>query len=104
MRKEIKEIENLNTFIIQDSKENIPNGFKFIPVHFVFGVKYDGRRKARLVAGCYLTNSDTPEIYSGVVSIEHVRLILSLADLNDLKVIVADIENAYLHGKACEKL
>ena len=51
MRKENKEIESLNTFIIHDAKENIPNDFKFITVHFTFDIEYDGRWKARLVVG-----------------------------------------------------
>ena len=88
----------MNTFIIQDSKENIRNDFKFIPVHFVINVKYDGRRKARLVVGGYLTNPDTSEIYSGVASIQHASFIFILVDLNDLEVIAADLENAYLHS------
>ena len=40
MRKEMKEIESLNTIIIQDSKENMPNDFQFILVRFLFDVKY----------------------------------------------------------------
>ena len=38
------------------------------------------------------------------MSIEHVRLMLFLADLDDPEVIAAKIENAYLHGKNCENL
>ena len=56
--KEIKEIESSNTFIIQDSKENISNDLKFIPVYFIFDVKCDGIRKARLVVGVHLTYTD----------------------------------------------
>ena len=59
MRAKIKKIESLNIFIIQDSEENIPNEFKFILVHFVFDIKYDGRKKVRLVAGGHLTNPNT---------------------------------------------
>ena len=56
IRKEIKEIDSLNTSIIQELKENIPNDLKFIPVHLVLDVKYYGRRKARLVAVGHLTH------------------------------------------------
>ena len=56
-------------------------------------MKYDGRRKARLVVGCHFINPNTSKIYSGVASIEHVSLIILLADLNDLEVIAADIGN-----------
>ena len=91
-------------FIKHDSLETIPKDYKFIPVHYVFDVKYDGRRKARLVAGGHSTSPDTSEIYSGVVSIEHVRLALLLADLDDMEVIAADVGNSFLHGKTGEKL
>ena len=52
----------------------------------------------------YLTNPDASEIHPGVVSIEHIRLVLLLADLNDLPVISAVIGNTYRHGKTHEKL
>ena len=57
-----------------------------------------------MVAGGHTTNPDTSEIYSGVVSIEYVRMALFLADLNDMDVIAADVGNAFLHGKTREKL
>ena len=100
----MKEIESLNTFIIQDSKENVPNYFKFIPVYFVFEVKDDGRRKARLVVWDHLANPDTSKIFLGVVFIEYVRLILLLALPNDLDIRAANTVSAYLHGETCEKL
>ena len=102
--KEVGEVDDLKTFIKHDSLETIPKDHMFIPVHYVFDVKYDGRRKARLVAGGHLTSPDTSEIHSVVVSIEHVRLALLLADLNDMEVIAADVGNAFLNGKTREKL
>ena len=99
MEREIKDIGGFNTFIPNDNKESISKDYKFIPVHFVIDIKYNGRRKERLVDGDYLTNLDTSAIYSRVVSIEHIRLILLLADLNDVEVIAADIANVHLHGQ-----
>ena len=104
IEKEVDQVSDLNTFVIHESKATIPPEFGYIPIHFVFDVKFDGRRKARLVAGGHTTNPDTSEIYSGVVSIEHVRMALFLADLNDMDVIAADVGNAFLHGKTREKL
>ena len=89
------EIENFNTFIIQDSKEHIPNEFNFISDHFVFDVKYDGRRNVILVVGRHITNPDISGTYSGIVSIEYVRFILLSVDLSDLGVIVVDVGNTY---------
>ena len=104
IEKEVDQVSDLNTFVIHESKATIPPEFGYIPIHFVLDVKFDGRRKARLVAGGHTTNPDTSEIYSGVVSIEHVRMALFLADLNDMDVIAADVGNAFLHGKTREKL
>lgn len=102
--KEIGEAQELDTFIAHDSKETVPKDYSFIPVQFVFGVKYDGRGKARMVAREHLTNPDTSEVYSGVVSIKNVMMILFLAYLNDMEVIAADVYNAFLHFKIREKL
>ena len=76
MEREIKDIDAHNIFIPNDNKESIPKVYKFIPVYIVFHVKYDGKRKAKWVSWGHLTNIDTSKLYSGVISIEHVRLIL----------------------------
>lgn len=104
INKEIAELLAHDTFIIKDSPEDIPNEYFYIPSHLVLDCKFDGRRKARIVAGGNHTNPDEEDIYSGVVSIEAVRILLFIADLNGLLVIAADISNAYLHGKTREKV
>ena len=43
-----------------------------------------------------MTNPDTSNIYSGVVSIENVRILILIADLNNLEEVAADISNAYV--------
>ena len=48
-------------------------GFHYIHLHFVFDVKYDLHRKARLVAGGHTTSPSIEDIYSGVVLIEGNR-------------------------------
>ena len=70
---EINDVGDLNIVIPHDNKESIPKDYKFIPVHFVFDLKYDGRRRARLVTEGHLTLPDISEEYSGVKSIEHLR-------------------------------
>ena len=70
----------------------------------IFDVKFDGRRKARFVAGGHLTTDPGEESYSGVVAPEAVRLGMMAAVNNSLEVIAADIGNAYLHAKTKEKL
>ena len=70
----------------------------------IFDVKFDLRRKARLVAGGHLTSPPKEDIYSGVVGMEAVRLGFLLASLNNLDVCAADIGNAFLYGKTQEKV
>ena len=67
-------------------------------VNLIFVVKYNGRHKARLVADGSLTPEPAENIYSGVVSLRHLRLVIFLGELNNLELWGADIGNAYLEG------
>ena len=58
----------METFVILDDKKELPEGYTYIPIHFVFDVKVNDRHKARLCAGGDHTNPDTSEIFSSVVS------------------------------------
>ena len=62
MKQEINSIDSLQTSIPHIYIEFIPKDYKFIPVRFVFDVKYNQRRKARLVALGHLTNLSTSKI------------------------------------------
>jgi hypothetical protein len=55
---ELKQLTDYQTFIVLDSREDIPKGYQKIPYHIVFDVKYDLRHKARLVAGGNWTVND----------------------------------------------
>jgi hypothetical protein len=83
---------------------NAPDGYKKIRVHLVFDVKHDGRHKARLVADGHLTEAPVEDVYSGVVSLRSLRLVIFLAELNDLELWGADIGNAYLEAYTDEKV
>ena len=104
INKEVNELLEHDTFKILDNAKELSKEYQFIPSHFVLDCKFDGRRKARLVAGGNWTDPDEADIYSGVVSIEAVRLLFFIADLNGLLIIAADVSNAYLHGKTNEKV
>ena len=67
-------------------------------------VKHNGRHKARLVADGSLTPEPVENIYSGVVSLRHLRLVIFLGELNNLELWGADIGNAYLEAYTQEKL
>jgi len=73
MDKEIKSLNNFSTFRVLDEGEIMPEGYIKIPYHIIFDCKFDGRRKARLVAGGHRTPSVAPEeVYSGVVSMDTI--------------------------------
>jgi hypothetical protein len=81
-----------------------PTGYKRIRVHLVFDVKHDGRHKVRCVADGHLTEIPLDSVYSGVVSLRGLRLMLFLAELNEMEVWATDIGNAYLEATTQEKL
>ncbi len=64
----------------------------------------DFRQKARLVAGCHLTKAPATIIYASLVSRETVSLALTFASLNDLKVKVGNVLNAYITAPVKEKV
>jgi hypothetical protein len=81
-----------------------PEGYKKIRVHLVYACKHDGRRKARLVADGHLTDVPVDSVYSGVVSLRGLRMMIFLAELNQLELWATDIGNAYLEAHTLEKV
>ena len=99
---ELKQIGDFKTFRTLGSGETLGD-FTRIPYHIVFDVKFDLRRKARLVAGGNHTETPKEDIYSGVVDLMSVRLGFMIAAMNGLQVCAADIGNAFLYGKSRDK-
>ena len=104
LQKEVNQINEFETFRIIPDEQPMPKGYKRIPYHFVFDVKFDLRRKARLVAGGHMTAPLREHVYSGVVSMEAIRIGFMLAKMNGLQVCAGDIGNAYLNAKTKEKV
>ena len=101
----IKELDKVRvTFELLDEENKIPIGTKKINYHFVFDVKMDLTRKARLVAGGHL-NKYVPKhtTYSSVASRESVRLCFMIAAMHDLDMLAGDVGNAYLNALPKEK-
>ena len=97
---EMKQLDDYHTFKLVPKGELPPPGYKRIPHHIVFDVKFDGRLKARLVAGGHRTPFvPREEVFSGVVSMEAVRLGFILARMNGLTVCAGDVGNAFVYGK-----
>jgi hypothetical protein len=77
--KELEMINQFQTFRRLKKNERLGLDFKMVPYFIVFTNKFDGRRKARLVAYGNRTVIDTEEVYSGVVGMETMRLGFLLA-------------------------
>ncbi|CAJ1948165.1 unnamed protein product [Cylindrotheca closterium] len=80
-------------------------GYKQITGHMVFDVKLgkNFRRKARYCADGHKTEAPAALTYSTVVARDSVRILLTIAALNDLDVQCADIQNAFLMAPNLEK-
>ena len=90
--------------ILPDGKP-VPIGHQFVQCHMVFDIKMeDFRRKARLVAGGYMTKTLATIMYASVVSKETVRIALMICTLNDLKVKLGHIMIAYVQVSMTEKM
>jgi hypothetical protein len=103
---EFDQLDEYSTFqdIGDSATTTPPDGYKKIRVHLVFDVKHDGRHKVRCVADGHLTDIPLDSVYSGVVSLRGLRIMLFLAELNQLDVWATDIGNAYLEAETKEKL
>ena len=83
----------------------MPIRFQQENCHIIFDVKMEYFRcKARLVSGGHVTEPLTPRTYASVVMRETVMIAMTLADLNDLPVKVAYIQNAYTTSSVTEKM
>ena len=101
-----KELKNvIVAFKLLNDGDVPPVGSKEIPYHIIFDVKFDLTRKARLVAGGH-RHKEVPSYatYSSVVSRDSVRIIFTIAALNELKIKMADIGNAYLNAPNKERV
>jgi Reverse transcriptase (RNA-dependent DNA polymerase) len=100
-----KEMKNvMPAFEFRDDDE-MPIGYKLIECHMIFDVKMVGLvRKARLVAGGHKTDPPKDSTYSSVVSRDSVRIAFLIAALNDLDILSADVQNAYLNAPTKERV
>ncbi|KAI2502008.1 Reverse transcriptase (RNA-dependent DNA polymerase) [Fragilaria crotonensis] len=89
---------------IEDDDTKVPPGYEFVDTYFVFDIKMDLTRKARLVARGNMTEATKEQTFASVVSRDTVRLFFLLAALNDLDLLSCDIQNAYLAAPNKEKV
>ena len=101
---EMSQLDEYNVFIDLGKGGKPPRDYKKIKVHLVFDVKHDGRHKVRCVADGHLTDIPVDSVYSGVVSLRGLRIMLFLAELNQLETWATDIGNAYLEAETAERV
>ena len=91
--------------IFEGEVKDIPIGYQKVDCHMIFDIKMGEsfRRKAHMVAGGHTTEVPETLTYSSVVSRDSVRIALTIAALNGLKVLACDIQNAFLTSKCREK-
>ena len=70
----------------------------------MFDVKYDGRKRARMVAGGHLTEPSTDAAYCGIALLKSIRAVLFIGVLNGLVMCTCDIGSTYLEAITREKL
>jgi len=100
-----KEMKNVIPAFKFNDDDTIPVGFKHITYHMIFDIKMIGLvRKARFVAGGHLTDPPVESVYSSVVTRESVRIMFLIAALNDLDILGADVQNAYINARTDEKV
>ena len=104
MKTEMDSFNAYKTFRVVEDNEILLPEYKCIPYHCIYDVKFDGRRKCRLVAGGHMTETPKEDIFSGVIGMEAVRLGFVLADLNRLLVCAGDVTNAFLYEFTKEKV
>ena len=91
-------------FEFLDTNE-IPKFHKLINCHLVFDIKLSNlAHKAWVVAGGHQTDPPKDTTYSSVMSRDSIWITFLAATLNDLDVLTADVQNAYLNAPTSEKV
>ena len=100
-----KEMKNVLPAFEFCEEGELPPFYKKIECHMIFDVKLVGLVwKARFVAGGHQTDPPADSVFSSVVSRDSVRLGFLVAALNDLDILAADVQNAYLNADTKEKV
>ena len=80
-------------FDVKETSTTPQVGYQQIRCHGIFDVKMDGfPRKYGMVAGSHTTEAPKTRTYASVVSRESVRILLTMAVVNELEVKAADIQ------------
>ena len=102
MLEELESLQKQNVFDLT----NLPRGRKSIGCRWVFDIKTDGQKKARLVTQGFsqVEGIDFNKLFSPVVRFESVKILFALATLHGWYMTGVDVRTAYLYGKLDEKI
>ena len=93
------------TFKKLEDGEIVPIGYQRVNCHMIFDIKTEDLRwTTRLVAGGHVTEPPSTITYEIIVSMDIVRIDLTLSALNYLPVKVADIHNSYIPSPVTENI
>ena len=100
--RELSTLQKRNVFKLVER----PRGRKVIKNRWVFDIKDDGRKRARLVAKGFsqVEGLDYDQVFSPVVRFETMRLILAMAAIEGWVAYGLDVRNAYLYGELNEEI
>jgi hypothetical protein len=102
MKEEVKALNDRDVWELVDR----PNDRKPIRCRWVYSIKSDKRKRARLVAKGFsqIPGIDFDETFSPVARFETVRLLLATAALEDWEIEALDVKTAFLYGALDEEL
>jgi glutathione peroxidase-family protein len=103
-KEEIAALNSKDCFKNLGKDTKTPAGYKKIPCHFVYDMKLDGQHKARFVAGRHPTDTPIGSVYSGVVSLEGIRIVTLIAEMNDMELWATNVGNTYLESYTKERV
>jgi hypothetical protein len=99
-----KEMKNVSPAFEFKEDDVMPIGYQHIDCHMIFDVKMTLDRKARYVAGGHQTAPAKDMTFASVVSRDSVRIAFLTAALNDLRVLGADVQSAYINAPTTERV
>src|SRR6266704_1418760 len=102
MMDEVKALDDREVWELVDC----PNNRKPIRCRWVYSIKSDGRKCARLVAKGFsqIPGIDVEDTFSPVTHFETVRLLLATAALEDWEIKALDVKTTFLYGNLEEEL
>ena len=99
-----KELANASVaFKTLGINEKLPRGYQFVKCHMIFMLRWKVLG-GRLVTGGHLAKAPAAVTYTSVVSRETVRIVLTIAALNEIEVKCGDVMNAYITAPCTERI